>query len=62
MGKHERMVPNSLPLPCGDNRGGETHCSRRIVPAPSRNTGLGRDAGTCQPMAAGAPGPKTSVT
>lgn len=43
MGKHERMVPNSLPLPCGDNRGGETHCSRRIVPAPSRNTGLGSE-------------------
>lgn len=43
MGKHERMVPNLLPLPCENNRGGETHCSRRVVPAPSRNTGLGTE-------------------
>lgn len=43
MGKHERMVPNSLPLPCGNNRGGETRCSRRVVSAPSKNTGLGTE-------------------
>lgn len=41
VGKHERMVSNSLLLPCGDNRGVETHCSRRAVPVPSRSTGLG---------------------
>lgn len=43
MGKHGRMVPNSLPLPCGDNRRGESHCSRRAVPAPSKNIGLGTE-------------------
>lgn len=43
MGKHGRMVYNSLPLPCGDNCMGEIHCSRTVVPAPSRNTGLGTE-------------------
>lgn len=43
MGKHERIVPNSLPLLRGNNRGGEIHRSRRVVPAPSRNTGVGME-------------------